>query len=60
MYVTYLINCTSYNEQYVASAIDFKKRFRIHKSVFTPKKTDVELLNNSLISLRTHRMVIPS
>ena len=32
MNVIYLTSCTNCNEQYVGSAIDFKKRFRIHKS----------------------------
>ena len=36
--VIYLISCTNCNEQYVGSAIDFKKRFRIHKSDINTKK----------------------
>ena len=32
MNVIYLISCTNCKEQYVGSAIDFKKRFRIYKS----------------------------
>ena len=31
MNVIYLISCTNCNQQYVGSAIDFKKLFRIHK-----------------------------
>ena len=38
MNVIYLISCTNCNEQYVGSAIDFKKRFRIHKSDINTKK----------------------
>ena len=33
-----LISCTNCNKQYVGSAIDFKKRFRIHKSDINTKK----------------------
>ena len=36
--VKYLISCANCNEQYVGSAIDFKKRFRIHKSDINTKK----------------------
>ena len=32
MNVTYLISCTNCNEQYIGSAVAFKKRFRIRKS----------------------------
>ena len=38
MNVIYLISCTNYNEQYVGSAIDFKKRSSIHKSDINTKK----------------------
>ena len=38
MNVIHLISCTNCNEQYVGSAIDFKKRFRIHKSDINTKK----------------------
>ena len=38
MNVIYLISCTNYNEQYVGSAIDFKKRFKIRKSDINTKK----------------------
>ena len=38
MNVIYLISCTNCNEQYVGSAIDFKKGFRIHKSDVNTKK----------------------
>ena len=38
MNVIYLISCTNCKEQYVGSAIDFKKRFRIHKSDINTKK----------------------
>ena len=38
MNVIYLISCTNCNEQYVGSAIYFKKRFRIHKSDINTKK----------------------
>ena len=57
MNVIYLISFTNCNEQYAGSAIDFKKRFRIHKSDIntTPKKTDVELFVNSLINVETYR-----
>ena len=34
----YLISCTNCNEQYVGSAIDFKKCFRINKSDINTKK----------------------
>ena len=37
MNVIYLISCTNCNEQYVGSAVDFKKRFRIHKSDINTK-----------------------
>ena len=30
--VIYLIACSNYREQYAGSAINFKERFRIHKS----------------------------
>ena len=30
--VVYLISCSNYYDQYVGSALDFKSRFRIHKS----------------------------
>ena len=38
MNVIYLISCTNCKEQYVGSAIDFKKCFRIHKSDINTKK----------------------
>ena len=38
MNAVYLISCTNCNEQYVGSAIDFKKRFRIHKYDINTKK----------------------
>ena len=39
MIVTYLISCTNCRfRTYIASAIDFKKRFRIHKSDMNTKK----------------------
>ena len=38
MNVIYLISCTNCNEQYVGSAIDFKKRSSIHKSDINTKK----------------------
>ena len=38
MDVTYLISCTNCNEQYVGSAVGFKKRFRIHKSDINTKR----------------------
>ena len=38
MNVIYLISCTNCNEQYAGSAIDFKKRFRIHRSDINTKK----------------------
>ena len=38
MNVIYLISCTNCKEQYVGSAIDSKKRFRIHKSDINTKK----------------------
>ena len=57
MNVIYLISFTNCNEQYAGSAIDFKKRFRIHESDIntTLKKTDVELFVNSLINVETYR-----
>ena len=36
--VIYLISCKNCEEQYIESAIDFKARFRIHKSDITTKK----------------------
>ena len=38
MNVINLISCTHCNEQYVGSAVDFKKRFRIHESDINTKK----------------------
>ena len=38
MNAIYLISCTNCKEQYIASAIDFEKRFRIHKSDINTKK----------------------
>ena len=38
MNVIYLISCTNYNEQYLGSATEFKKRFRIHKSDINTNK----------------------
>ena len=38
MNVIYLVSCTNCREQYVGSAIDFKKCFRIHKSDINTKK----------------------
>ena len=38
MNIIYLISCTNCNEQYVGSAIDLKKRFRIYKSDINTKK----------------------
>ena len=37
MNVIYLITCTNCNGQYVGSAVDCKKRFRIHKSDINTK-----------------------
>ena len=37
MNVIYLISCTNCNEQHVGSAVDFKRRFRIHKSDINSK-----------------------
>ena len=34
----YFISCANCNEQFVCSAIDFKKRFRIHKSDINTEK----------------------
>ena len=47
--VIFLISFINYNKQYVGSAIDFKKRFRLHKGDIntTSKRTDVELLITS-------------
>ena len=36
--VIYLISCKNCEEQYIESAIDFKARFRIHKSDIKTKK----------------------
>jgi len=36
--VVYLISCSNCNDQYVGSALDFKSRFRIHKSDIKTKK----------------------
>ena len=36
--VIYLISCTNCNEQYVGSAVDFKKLFSVHKSDINTKK----------------------
>ena len=38
MNVIYLISCTDSNEQYLDSAIEFKKRFRIHISHINTNK----------------------
>ena len=36
--VIYLTSCTNCKEQYVGSAVDFKKLFRMHKSYINTKK----------------------
>ena len=36
--VIYLITCSKCLEQYVGSAVKFKTRFRIHKSIIKTKK----------------------
>ena len=36
--VVYLISCTNCSDQYVGSALDFKGRFRVHKSDIKTKK----------------------
>ena len=38
MNVIYLISCTNCNEQYLGSATEFKKHFRIHKSDINTNK----------------------
>ena len=38
MNVIYLISCTNCDEQYVSSAANLKKRFRIHKSDISTRK----------------------
>ena len=37
-YVIYLTSCKNCEDQYIGSAIDFKARFRIHKSDIKTKK----------------------
>ena len=37
-YVIYLTSCKNCEDQYIGSAIDFKPRFRIHKSDIKTKK----------------------
>ena len=43
MNVIYLISCTNCNEQHVGSAVDFKRRFRIHKSDINSKTDRCEV-----------------
>ena len=39
--VIYLVSCENCEKQYIGSAIDFKARFRIHKSDIKTKKRSV-------------------
>ena len=60
MNVMYLISCINCSEQYIGSAVDFKKRFSTPKVVSTPKNKDAQLLVSSLINAGIYRIIIPS
>ena len=46
--IIYLITCKCCNKQYIGSATDFKKRFRIHKSDINTEKVRFRTANHHL------------